>query len=90
VSKDKERKKKEVSKEHNVDTGLSLKQRQGEHTITLRKPDGIFHVQARDCWHEGTWLLFRVEKSDGFKLVHKVPPWRIVAVMWTEGVDERG
>ncbi len=75
---------------YNVDTGKSLKQRQGEHTITLRKPDGIFHVQARDCWHEGIWLLFRVEKSDGFKLVHKVPPWRIVAVMWTEGVDERG
>lgn len=81
MSKDKKKKKKET---HNVDTGLPLKERQREHIITLKDPDGIFHVEARDCWHEGVWLLFRVEKSDGYKLVHKIPPWRVVAVMWTE------
>jgi len=73
-----------AKKAHNVDTGKPLKERQGEHTITLRKPPGIFSVGARDCWHEGIWLFFRVKKGDGNYLVHKIAPWRVVGVSWTE------
>ncbi len=67
----------------------SLKQRQGSHTISLKKPRGIFDVPARDCWHEGIWLCFRVKKSDGTYVGHKVPPWRVVGVSWTEQPEEQ-
>ena len=72
----------------------SIKQRQGHHTITLRHPRGIFHVEARNCWHEGDWLLFRQRvysdggidgTEQGSKIVvQKVPIHREVNIAWEE------
>lgn len=80
---------KKVAEASNYDTGKSVKERQGTHTITLRKPHALWSVPACDCWHEGVWLFFRVKKSDGSFLVHKVAPWRVVGVSWVEEL-ERG